>query len=176
MEALAVSVAFLACVCCVNLLVTFGLVRKLRQGGFAAAKPLSLPEPGTRVKPFQASTLAGDVIDQPALASSEGVVLFVSATCAPCKRLVTELLATPLNETLIFFVTGDDEAAYEQAEALRSLGTVAVIGHDSDVRSAFDVTAFPTLLRIVGGVIVSAGFGLSEIGVRRKIPAVAVAS
>jgi hypothetical protein len=158
------AVILTAAVALLNLVLTFGLIRRMRMGiDTTPQRSLPMPTIGQPVGEFSAVSIDDLRVDEQSVSVEETLVAFLSPTCEPCQRLTEQMLRRPPAEEFYFFMTGEDSAAREAAGALRELGTVCVISDDSGVRQAFGVGAFPTVIRVVDGVVVSAGVTLDEV-------------
>jgi hypothetical protein len=154
-----------------NLVLTFGVIRRLRE---LQQQPLAqdsgLPAAGTVIAEFEVTTSAGAKITTKDLADGSYLVGFFSAWCKPCQRLKTSLLENPVGERMIAFVddpAGDEESRVMAAE-LSAIAAV-VIMRDDAVTGAFNSVSFPTLVRVTNGVITAAGHRLADIA-RAPVP------
>ena len=162
MIALTTAVVLLAVVTAAHLLLTFGLVTKLRElrehGAGVPAKDPDLPQPGRVVAPFSVTDLDGAEITDADLAGRVQVGFF-AAGCAPCATLSDALAADPPTDRFIALIDGDPAADNTKRllEKLTGLGRVALISVDHPVILAFAVTSFPTLLHTHSGVVTASG-------------------
>lgn len=163
-----------------NLLMSFAIIRRLRDlesrgGGHAhhdGDLADDLPAAGTRIGAFSVPTVDGDQLDEQALAGEPVLVAFLSATCGPCKDLLPALAARPDPDrarTILFVSDDGDEAAKEFAESLRVHGRVALADSQGPVGTAFGgVEMFPIVLTVEQGVITAADIRLSAPKARRS--------
>ncbi|GAA3758799.1 TlpA family protein [Plantactinospora mayteni] len=145
-----------------NLLLTFGVIRKLREHTqeLAAARPVVTLPVGAQVPDFTASTAGGDVVSIASLRASGGLVAFLAPDCSGCKEqlpsvraALAEALDTPMAVLVVLTrlrpEPDRDRADRERAELVAALGvhdTRAAIVHeplDGALQSAFQVAAFP---------------------------------
>jgi hypothetical protein len=170
---LAVVVALLAVVTAGHLLLTFALIRRVRvlqERGGHADEPVPVPPAGSVVGPFSAATTSGGVVTDADVA--DGLVVFVSPTCEPCQKLVDGLLRDRQERPAAVFVAGEQgPETMAFAAKVAPLGEVAVVTDEGGAVGAFGVTAFPTVVRVAGGVVESAGIRMSDLGPRRAAPA-----
>jgi hypothetical protein len=154
-----------------NLVLTFAVVRKMRDGagsGLSTHTPHpGLPQPGTRVGEFTAETTDGAVLTDQDLRGERSLIAFVSPTCAPCKDVIAEITAAggALATPLYAFVAGDDDADTAAVVAtLRPHGTVTVITAAHPAAQAFGgVDGYPALMLVTDGVIAAAGRRLADV-------------
>ncbi|GAB1513087.1 TlpA family protein disulfide reductase [Actinophytocola sp. KF-1] len=161
MTVLTTAVVLLAVVTALHLLLTFGLVARLRElqhGAGLPAKDPDLPQPGRVVAPFSVTDLDGAELTEADLAGPVQVGFF-AAGCAPCTTLSDWLAAEPPATRFIALIDGDPAADTTQRliEKLSRLGRVALIGVEHPAITAFAVTSFPTLLHLESGVVTASG-------------------
>ena len=154
-----------------NLVLTFAVVRKMRDGagsGLSAHTPHpGLPRLGTPVGEFTAQTVDGAELTDQDLRGERSLIVFVSPSCAPCKDVVAELTEAGRAPTIPLhaFVAGDEDADTSAVvAALRPHGTVTVItaGHAA-ARAFGGVDGYPALMLVTDGVIAAAGRRLDEV-------------
>lgn len=152
----------LSTVTLLNLLLTFGVIRKLRehtQELAAVRPPVTLPV-GARVPDFTASTVGGDVVSVDSLRASGGLVVFLAPDCSGCQEqlpsvrsALAEALDTPTAVLVVLTrlrpAPEPERADLERAELVAALevdGSRAAVVHeplDGALQSAFQVAAFP---------------------------------
>jgi hypothetical protein len=163
---LAVAVVFVAVLCVLDLLLTLGVIRRLREhtsrlenlevAGYTAN---SLPVVGEKVGEFTATTVDGTSLSRDSL-MRETLVGFFSPTCVSCKEKLPDFVDHArrwVNDRrqVLAVVTGPVELAGEMVESLRPLGITVVDGVRGPVSSAFkaDYTPMFCLLDDTGTVI-----------------------
>ncbi len=174
MIVLVAAVVLLTVVTAVHLLLTFALIRRVRElqenGAKAPAKDDGIPEVGMRIGDFSAELLDGRTFATADLADGDTLVGFFAAGCAPCKPVVADLVANPPAERFVAFVdAGDGEESAALIAELEPVAEVAAMRWDSPVAGAFAQQGFPTLVRVSDGVVVDAGHTrahLRELAVR----------
>lgn len=174
MIVLVAAVVLLTVVMAVHLLLTFALIRRVRElqehGAKAPVKDDSLPEAGMPIGDFSAELLDGRTFAHAELADSTVLVGFFAAGCSPCKPVVADLVANPPAERFVAFVeAGDGEGGAALMTQLEAVAEVAAMSWDSPVSGAFAQQSFPTLIRVTNGVVVDAGHtraGFRELAVQ----------
>lgn len=173
MAAIVAAIVVVALVAGLNVLFSLALARRLRllgeQGTGRSASDETkalVPSIGHVVSPFETKTVGGTSLTDADFNSSSSLVLFASVGCSPCERLKTELLENPPSEIVRVFVHGSDsDQPPPFAAALEAISNEVVwMGSDETARRVFgDVGLFPTILRIVNGVVVASGTRLEDI-------------
>ncbi len=162
MTVLTTAVVLLAVVTALHLLLTFGLVTRIRelQQVVAAmpAKDPDLPKFGRVVAPFSVTDLDGEPLSEADLAGPVQVGFF-SAGCGPCTVLSEWLAAEPPATRFIAFIDGSPAADSTKRliKRLSPLGRVALIDVEHPSTLAFGVTSFPTLMHLDSGVVTASG-------------------
>ncbi|MEV1329259.1 TlpA disulfide reductase family protein [Micromonospora costi] len=167
-----------------NLLLTFGVIRKLRehtQELAAYRPPVTLPV-GAQVPDFTAPAVAGDVVSLASLRASGALVAFLAPDCSGCQAQLPEVraaLADALDTpaAVVVVITRlhpaperDDRDRADLVAALGVQGSRAVVVHeplDGALQSVFQVAAFPAFYLVgtdgrVTGVSNNAG-GLADL-------------
>ncbi|AVT35853.1 hypothetical protein C6W10_04575 [Plantactinospora sp. BB1] len=144
-----------------NLLLTFGVVRKLREHTqeLAAVRPPVTLTVGARVPDFTASTAGGEVVSLASLRAAGALVAFLAPDCSGCQEqlpsvrsALAEALETPTAVLVVLtrlHPEQPDREERERAELVAALGvsdTRAAVVHeplDGALQSAFQVAAFP---------------------------------
>ncbi|MGI5473180.1 TlpA family protein disulfide reductase [Streptomyces sp. CA-132043] len=161
-------VVVLGLLCCLNILLTIGVVKRLRAHSDMLAQrggPSESDVPvGLEVGEFAAVTLDGEEVGRDDLAD-DCLVAFFMHDCSPCRekmpRFVEYAKKLPggRNQTLVV-VDEDGGKEQEFAAALAPVARVVVTNGMGPVAGAFKVSAFPTMLRVardeLGQVRVSA--------------------
>lgn len=168
MALLGAAVAVVGALCLLNLLLTFGVVRRLREhtellgrgGGIPDVPVLGLMA-GERVAAFSAFTRSGEL-----LTGTGGlrVAGFFSSGCSACPEQVgpfTEYLAdnrVPRDSVLSVVLAADDDLP-SYADRLGDAGRVCVARPDSEVVTAFKVSGFPAFALLDDtGALIAASF------------------
>jgi len=150
-----------------NLLLTFGVIRRLREHtdllarGAAPAASMDAPDMpvGLQVAEFDGTTTEGEPVGREMLAG-DTFVGFVSPGCEPCGERMPELLETLRawpggREHAMVVVFGRRKAAAEYVEQLAPVAKVMVEAPNGPIAAAFGVKGFP-----IFGVVDQAGWVL----------------
>lgn len=168
MSVLAALVGALALLTGFNLVLLFAVLRRL--GGIenrGAPAPAEIkPAAGTRVGPWSAELITGDAMTDATL-GPDAVVLFFTPGCAPCAGLVRRIADEPGvlgGGPALAVVVGDLPGARTYADALApNLPLAYVEEHDPVVTAFGGVDAFPTVVLVRGGVVLSSGHDLHAV-------------
>ncbi|WP_328995770.1 hypothetical protein OG394_14010 [Kribbella sp. NBC_01245] len=151
-----------------NLLLTFGVIRRLKEYDQAIAK---IPHGAMHSVPSEAMRAPGSEVDEFTAVSTDGVpvtkeslhaqtlVGFFSVGCAPCTESAPKFAAHAVgvpggkDSVLAIVVADGDDDPSELAGILGEGARVGVEGYDGPIATAFGVTAFPTYGVVAGGRI-----------------------
>ncbi|MFJ6195513.1 TlpA family protein disulfide reductase [Micromonospora sp. NPDC092111] len=155
MSILIAAVALVGLLCLLDLVLTFGVVKRLREHTALLAEvvpPSPAVKVGQEVGTFEAVTVTGEPVTTDRLGSGT-LVAFFSPTCGPCKdklpKFVAHTRGLPAGqEAPLAVVIGDAEQAGDFLAELSPVARVVVERGDGAVSSAFGVRAYPTLLRV----------------------------
>jgi hypothetical protein len=142
MPYLVAAVVLLAVVCVLNLILTLGLIRRLRAQDAPHAGPPTALGVGAEIGDFAATTVDGEPVRRDDLT---GLVGFFSAGCDPCHELLprfVEHAKGQARERVLAVVTGEDR---ETVEALRPVARVVAEDYDGTVTTAFQNEWTPAL-------------------------------
>jgi thiol-disulfide isomerase/thioredoxin len=166
----AVTVAVLSCV---NIVLLLGIARRLNRltsrGADLPAPSLpefSLPEAGTVVGNFIASTTAGDRISTKDL-RERTLVGFFTLGCPPCERFTpafrsyASTFAGAQDQVLAVIVGGNGDPTTLTQE-LGDIARVIVEPSGGPVSTAFGIDAFPLACLLKGNVITAADVDLES--------------
>lgn len=161
------ALVLVGAVATLDLLLTLAVLRRLRRQSADLARYSQvlppLPDPGALVgKPlprFEATSVDSVLVRGADTAGRAGLIGFFSVGCAPCHEEAPAFARLAAMEpggrdTVLAVVTGDDPDDGLVAE-LRGVATVLREGNFGPVASAFQVSAFPTLLRHDGSTVVA---------------------
>jgi hypothetical protein len=145
------AVALVGGLCVFNLVLTFGVIRRLRELTDVAV-PVGQP-----VGEFAARATNGDTVSR----DSAQLVGFFSPGCQPCEECIPQFVDDP-TERKLAVVVGEGGEAY--AERLALSAAVVVEPPTGPVSQAFRVTSYPTLC-LVGprGVVLASGNSFQEL-------------
>ncbi|GAA2014782.1 hypothetical protein GCM10009839_07330 [Catenulispora yoronensis] len=164
---------------CLNLLLTFGVVRRLREHttllaeGQGGGYPRARPDAGAVIDAFEATTTTGEPVS-PAALKPDTLVGFFSSTCEPCAKLLPEFVKTAAGlpggrDQVLAIVAGDAVAAAPLVEALSPVARLVAADDARTVGAAFGVEAFPSLF-VVGPDARTAASAGDLTALRRQAP------
>ncbi|HSK95084.1 MAG TPA: TlpA disulfide reductase family protein [Euzebyales bacterium] len=172
---LAAAVAVVGALCLLDLVLTFGVIRRLREHTrMLATVPQGMTNPlgiavGEAPGEFSATTTSGETVSRAQL-SGPTLVGFFAPGCEPCAtelpRFVERAGDMPggQQQALAIVIDGaDDESGYR--ERLEPVARVVVERHDGPLQAAFRVAAYPTIY-LLGhdGVVLANGTMMSDVG------------
>jgi thiol-disulfide isomerase/thioredoxin len=153
-----------------NFVLLLAVVRRLRLQR-PTLPPFPLPPVGMQAPSFVAQDADGNPVDDGFyFEDGEVIVAFFSDDCQPCERVKAELARDPIASPFLAFLHtadgGSDQAEF--AAGLAHAGArIVLLEPESDIPKRFSVSAFPTLLRLRDGIVVTSTIKLAEI--RRSI-------
>ncbi len=153
---IAVMVAF-------NLLLTFGLVSRLRAQAGSVSPPAQ--QVGRVVGAFRVTATDGTVLTEQMLAERSTIVGFFAAACPACATIRDNLATARLPGPFIAFVNGDadDPESAALSAQLARLGPVAYMSRYAPVFEAFGPEGYPALFRVDRGAVVAASHRLADV-------------
>jgi hypothetical protein len=160
-----------------NLLLTFGVVRRLREytvvletlrahGG--PGRPVlvgDIPAPGAQVGEFTAITVDGEPVSRDSLGGSTAVV-FMAAACKECRAQLPELVSwagSQDRDRVLVVIDSDGLDTSDLVEPLSPVVRVIVERPDRPVINAFGVTAFPGSCVVNDGTVVASAVSFTEL-------------
>ncbi|MGK5545642.1 TlpA disulfide reductase family protein [Streptomyces sp. URMC 127] len=156
MGVLAAAIVLVGLVCTLDLVLTLGVVKRLREhteelarlNGVGKAPVIAV---GEAVGDFLATTVDGESLTDDSL-TGDTLVAFFSPTCEPCKakmpKFVEYARALPGGRNqVVATVVGDAEEAAAFVHELSPVARVVVEGHEGALSRAFRAEAYPTVLR-----------------------------
>jgi hypothetical protein len=156
MALLTAAVIVVGVICLLDLALTVGVIRRLREHASLLATPLAggalrdpIAAPGVIVGEFAAMTTDGTPVTRASL-TGRTVVGFFSPSCAPCAQTVPKFTAYADDvcggrDQVLAVVIGEPAAAARQVEALAPSARVVIEPLDGPVAQAFRVTGYPAL-------------------------------
>lgn len=148
-----------------NFVLLLAVIRRLRMQQ-PAPPVIALPPVGMQAPSFAAQDADGNLVDNGYLEDAEVIVAFFSDRCQPCEQVKAELARDPIASPLLAFVQtadGGSEQAEFGAGLARSGARIVLLEPESDIPKRFSVSAFPTLLRLRDGEVVTSTIKLAEI-------------
>jgi hypothetical protein len=184
MPYLVAAVVLLGAAVAVNLLLTVGLVRRLREHaeklrtmasrtatpppGYTAAGALRLPTVGATIDEFAATTLDGEPVSRELLAGHT-LVAFVAPNCTSCVERLPELVAYAAARPggrahVLAVVAGEDHRTTAIVERLKDVARIIVEEPEGELQRAFSVGVFPALCVVdQNGVVVASGVSVDTL-------------
>lgn len=141
-----------------NLLLAFGIIRRLREHTrLLASSPsegsgLQVVGIGSPLGPFVTSTLDGSAISTDDVTGS-ALVGFFSPDCGPCHAMIPRFVASAREmsgaERPVAVIVNDGHAVpHDMIESLRPVARVVVEERGGPMTSAFAVHGFPAICRV----------------------------
>lgn len=158
-----------------DLVLTFGVIRRLREHtALLAERPSSMPElligAGETVGSFTATTVAGVDLSKTDLANGT-LVGFFSPGCSACEaqlpRFVEMAGAHPGGaERVLAAVIGEGDGE-KYVDALKPVAAVVTVPHGHELETAFRVSGYPSFARIGEEQVIEAGGALADVAPAR---------
>jgi len=161
------AVSVVGCLCLVDLLLTFGVIRRLREHTTMLTAQERLAEPPLGVSAgelpagFSAVTTDGEPVSGPA---GLRMVAFLASWCSICPERVPSLVEylgshrVARDGVLAVVVDGDSEAPPYLAQ-LADVARVCVEPSDGEVGKAFKVAGFPAFFLLdADGAVMASGY------------------
>ncbi|MEO3855465.1 TlpA disulfide reductase family protein [Acrocarpospora sp. B8E8] len=153
----------------VNLVLTAGIIRKLREyereraGHTGGSWQPGLAD-GTKVPSFTAATTTGETVDEEILRDGVTLVGFFSTDCGSCLPKAPAFADTAASTPALAVVSTGRTAADDLLQALDAVGRVVVEAEGGPVATAFAVAAYP-LFFLVGpdGAVLASGHELDPL-------------
>jgi hypothetical protein len=164
MTLLAAAVIFVGCLCLLDLLLTFGVLRRLREhAALLAAGPADQAPglaPGERPAPFVAVSATGQAISGP---SGLRMAAFFSTSCSVCPAAVAPFLrylrSAGLSPDQVLAVIASETEATDYLADLAGAACACVEPQGGSLGNAFQINAFPSFFLLDDhGVIVASAF------------------
>jgi thiol-disulfide isomerase/thioredoxin len=177
MALLAAAVVVVGIIGLLNLLFTFGVVRRLREhtealNGLERPSATVMLEPGKTVVDFTAVTVTGEPTSLDSLnrAGSPALVGFFSPNCPPCETKLPAFVEYARqypggqSRVLAVVVGDDDEAASKFVNALGETAGVVRDIRGGPVYKAFGVRGTPAFALVdASGAVLASGSEVSEV-------------
>lgn len=167
---LGIAIGVIGVICAFSLLLTFGVIRRMRELSEILAELMSnrtaaTTPVGQRVGAFTASTTLGGTVTRDC-GSGQRLVGFFSPGCEPCEERIPEFAAYARQAGIaaLAIVVADDGGGQHHVERLSATADVVVEPTGGRVSAAFGVSSFPTLcLTDADGVLLAAGNTIAEL-------------
>ena len=173
MTVLTVAVVFVGVLCLLDLVLTLGVVRRLRDHSERLATLQAPPDEtaiaaqGDHITPFEASTVDGETISVADLAEPT-LVAFFSPDCPACVQQLPKFVDYAHTfpggpaRTLIVITSRSGGAKYH-AE-LTGLGRIVTEPElTGDVQKAFSTRGYPAFLVVVDGVVAQSSHAVADL-------------
>lgn len=163
-----------------NLLLLFGVIRRLKEhdqaiaripyGAMGSAPAESMRAPGSEVDEFTAVSTDDVPVTKEAL-TAETLVGFFSVSCAPCiesaPKFAEHAAGVPggKDSVLTIVVAESDDDPSELIGILGHSARVVVEGYGGPIATAFGVTAFPTYAVVAAGTITATAIEVTTLPV-----------
>ncbi|RJL20821.1 TlpA family protein disulfide reductase [Bailinhaonella thermotolerans] len=158
-------VIFFSLLCVLNLLLTVGLVRRIREhttmlqdltrmsGLPPSAAVKDLPYPGDEVGAFSAATTDGETVTRELL-PDRTIAIFLAPECATCREKVPAIAAWARGQDrrrVLVVIDGQVTDPADLVEALSPVARVVVETRGTPVADAFHVRGFPAFCAVSEG-------------------------
>jgi thiol-disulfide isomerase/thioredoxin len=174
---LSAAVVVVGVLCALDLLLTYGVIRRLREHAeLLAQRPGGFPDliagAGATVDGFTATTIDGDEVVAEDLEPGT-LVGFFAPGCVACveqlPRFVDAAAAHPGGQARVLaVVVGAEEDAEEQVAALSPKARVVVAEHGSQIEKAFAVQGYPAFALVGDARVVKVSGGLDAVAAATK--------
>jgi hypothetical protein len=160
-------VVLVGMIACANLLISFALIRRV--AALQTRGPeVTGPAIGREVGQFRVPLLGGGEFSRDQLAAPRTLAVFLTTSCEPCRRAITELAAMPGPlpwplYVVIIRTDADDDDALEVAGQMPAGSRVGVITTAEAPLEAFGIDGYPTVLTIEDGIIRASGFRVAAL-------------
>ncbi|MGH3932359.1 MAG: TlpA disulfide reductase family protein [Pseudonocardiaceae bacterium] len=173
MTLLSVAVTLVAVLCLVDLVLTLGVVRRLRDHserlallqGFRSDED-AIRKPGGVVDPFTATSTTGEAVSFDDLAEPT-LVGFFAPDCPSCEEklpsFVSYAKAFPGGKLRTLAVVAGEAGEVKYRRTLAEVATVVVERELGPVQKAFGTTGFPAFAVVVDGVIVQSSHDVADL-------------
>ncbi|GIH25212.1 hypothetical protein Aph01nite_35220 [Acrocarpospora phusangensis] len=144
--------ALVGAVCLLDLVLTFGVIRRLREHSAALAAlstpPAAIAAPGEPVGAYAVVTTDGEAASDADLTFEPTLVGFFSPSCPACAEHLPRFVEAAKNhpygrDHVLAVVAGDPGETAEQQAALHPVARVVVENRGEGVMEALRVRAFP---------------------------------
>ena len=143
--------------CLLDLLLTFGVIRRLREhkdilsNGPGAASSVTSLEPGQSPAAFAAVTTSGE----PVTGAGLRVAAFFSSSCSACPERVAPFLAYLRRHR----ISQDDDAPAPYLDQLAEAAQACTEPEGGEIAKAFGVTGFPAFCLLdADGAVLASGY------------------
>jgi hypothetical protein len=180
MPYLSTAVALAIGLCLLDLVLTLGVIRRLREHTELLSRRTAddtefepvMMGPGERPEDFTAVTMDGSMITSNA---EHGLIAFLSPGCKLCHEQLPDFMEYARRfpggrGATIAVVVGEGPQAEELAARVESVARVVIEAHGGALSTAFKVRGYPAYAILDDGAVQASGYGLDQLR-----PALAVA-
>jgi hypothetical protein len=173
MTLLSVAVALVGVLCLLDLVLTLGVVRRLRDHS-ARLSALQLPpaetaiaKAGDAVEPFTASTVDGSAVSTGDLVEPT-LVAFFSPDCPACEQQLTPFVdyarTFPGGAARTLVVITSETGGRKYHDAVTGLGRVVTEAElTGPVQKAFATRGYPAFVLVENGVVTTSSHGVADL-------------
>ncbi|MGH3917123.1 MAG: TlpA family protein disulfide reductase [Pseudonocardiaceae bacterium] len=173
MTLLSVAIALVAVLCLVDLVLTLGVVRRLRDHSQRLAllqdsptDELAIRSPGGAVDPFTATSMTGEAVSFDDL-TEPTLVGFFAPDCPSCVEKLPSFIsyakAFPGGKRRTLAVVAGEAGGVKYRRTLAEVATVVVERELGPVQKAFGTSGFPAFAVVVDGVIVQSAHDVTNL-------------
>lgn len=175
MPFLTAAVILVGALCVLDLLLTFGVIRRLREQNEtlrtmreqqAGAEPdIALPA-GSTVGEFAATATSGEQLSNAYFDGREALVGFFSPGCEPCKERMPQFIeyATRFEGRVIAIAADGFGETADLVVRLGEVAEVVVEPEGGSLHKAFGATGYPALCLVAGdGTVLASGWEMSAL-------------
>jgi len=171
------AIVLLGLLSLLNLLLTYGVVRRLREheqrlgSTGAGGEPVPQLAPGSRLPEFTAVATDGREITAGSLGTGVAFLGVFATKCRPCHEQLPRFLeaVSALDRDRVLVVINDDGDDREALAALVSraeaVARVVVAPTPNPLAAAIGVDTFPTMLMLDGGRVIASAFDVARLPV-----------
>jgi thiol-disulfide isomerase/thioredoxin len=156
MAILTAAIIFIGLLCFLDLLLSFAIIRRLRQGTPESGSLSQLPglaadSGGRPIPPFNATTITGTELSQAGLAGRPAAFAFFASECHSCRDHLAQFAGYARSfpggaSQVAVIIAGSAEGAADIVAALTGLAQLVIEPDFGPVATAFSVRAFPTFV------------------------------
>lgn len=174
MTLLSIAVALVAMLCLVDLVLTLGVVRRLRDHserlallqGYQADEE-TVCKPGSAVDPFTTTSTTGEAVSLADLAEPT-LVGFFAPDCPSCEEklpsFVSYARAFPGGKRRTLAVVAGEAGGVKYRTALAEVAAAVVVERElGPVQKAFGTSGFPAFAVVVDGVVVQSTHDVADL-------------
>ncbi|MFC4531425.1 TlpA disulfide reductase family protein [Sphaerisporangium dianthi] len=188
MAYVAATMVLIGLLSALNLLLSVGVIRRLREhsaelatlrsggtasnGGLVSLGDVALRD-GSPIGEFTAVTVDGESVTLGSF-GDRPLVGFFSPDCTPCKEQLPAFVEFAADrpggrDTRLAIVVGTSEEAAETVERLRPVATVVVESDGGPIQKAFGVTGFPAFILVSSGLVTASHYQLHAVVDRNAV-------